>query len=93
MVLHKIKKAKKNLSLESGRRRNKIIHLNARQKLNVVVHQMFLKELLEQRNSALKYCREYITNNPDVQTKLEYPATLKSRQKGSHGKWEILKDF
>ena len=73
--------------------RNKVIHLNARWKVNVVVSQMFSKELTEWRNSALKYHWEYITNIQDVQIKLEYPATLKSRQKGSHGKWQTLKEF
>ena len=73
--------------------RNKVIHLNALWKVNVVVSQMFLKELTELSNGALKNCPEYTTNNQDVQIKLEYPATLKSKQKGSHGKWETLKEF
>ena len=67
------------------------IEMQISKKVNVVVSQMFLKELTEWRSGALKYHREYITNNQDVQIKLEYPATLKSRQKRSHGKWEILK--
>ena len=65
---------------------NKVIHLNAQQEVNVVVSHMFSKELTKWRNGALKYNQEYITNNQDVQIKLEYPATLKSRQKGSRGK-------
>ena len=65
---------------------NKVIHLNAQQEVNVVVSHMFSKELMKWRNGALKYNQEYITNNQDVQIKLEYPATLKSRQKGSRGK-------
>ena len=67
------------------------IEMQISKKVNVVVSQMFLKELTEWRSGALKYHREYITNNQDVQIKLEYPATLKSRQKRSLGKWEILK--
>ena len=53
---------------------------------------MFLKELKELSNGALKNCPEYTTNNQDIQIKLENPATLKSRQKGSHGKWERVLD-
>ena len=38
-------------------------------------------------------CLEYITKYQDVQKKLEYLTTLKSRQKGSSGKWETLKEI
>ena len=72
---------------------NKVIHLNTWRKVNVVASQVFSKELTERRNGALKYRREYITNNQSVQIKLGYPATLKSRQKGSRGKWETSKEF
>ena len=50
--------------------RNKVVHLNARRKVNVVVSLMFSKELTERKNGALKYRREYITNNQDIQIKL-----------------------
>ena len=73
--------------------RNKVIHLNSLRKVNVVVSQMFSKELTEQRNGALKYCQTYITNNQDVQIKLENPTTLKSKQKESRGKSKTLKEF
>lgn len=70
--------------------RNKVI-LNAQQKKNVC--QMFLKELREQRNSALKYHREYITDNQHVQIKLEYLPSSKVSKKGSYDDWETTKEF
>ena len=73
--------------------RNKVIHLNSLRKVNVVVSQMFSKELTEWSSGALKYCQKYITNNQDVQIKLENPTTLKSKQKGSRGKSKTLKEF
>ena len=71
--------------------RQKIIHLNSRNKLKVIVNQMFSKELTESRNNALIKRREYLRLHPDLQIKLDYPATLKSHQKGQ-SKWLILEE-
>ena len=60
--------------------RNKIVMLNAKKQTKVVVNQMFSKDLTIRRNNALKRRRQLL-NNPDnnLQVKLIYPATLKSR--------------
>ena len=54
---------------------------------------MFSKELTERRNNALIKRKEYLILHPDLQIKLDYPATLKSRQKGQNNKWLILEEF
>ena len=54
---------------------------------------MFLKELTEHRNNALMKKEEYLRLFPDIQIKLDYPTTLKSRQKGQNNKWLILEEF
>lgn len=73
--------------------RNKIITLNSRKQTRVVCNQMFSKDLTLRRNNALKYRRETLNDSPGIQIKLEYPAILKSRKKGSNGKWEVLQTF
>ena len=60
---------------------------------NVFVSQMYSKELTLQKNDALKYCRDYLNKNSNVQIKLEFPANLIYRRKGSHGKWDTPKAF
>lgn len=45
---------------------NKVIHLNIQR----IVSQMFSQKLTERMSSVLKYRREYITNNPNVQIEL-----------------------
>ena len=71
--------------------RNKIVMLNAKKQTNVVVNQMFSKDPTIQKSNALKRRRQLL-NNPDnnQQVKLIYPATLKSRRKGSRDRWETL---
>ena len=59
--------------------RQKIIHLHSRNQLKVIVNQMFSKELTEHRNNALIKRKEYLRLNPNIEVKLDYPATLKSR--------------
>ena len=73
--------------------RQKIIHLNSRNQLKVIVKQMFSKELSERRNNALIKRKECLRLHPELQIKLDYPATLKSRQKGQNNKWFILEEF
>ena len=71
--------------------RSKIVMLNAKKQTKVVVNQMFSEVLTIRRNNALKrWCQ--LLNNPDnnLQVKLIYLATLKSRQKGSGDRWEAL---
>ena len=72
--------------------RQKIIHLNSRNQLKVIVNQMFSKELTEPRNNALIKRKEYLRLHPDLQINLDYPATLNSYQKGQN-KWLILEEF
>ena len=72
--------------------RQKIIHLNSRNQLKVIVNQMFSKELTERRNNALIRRKEYLRLHPDLQIKLDYPATLKSRQTGQNNRL-ILEEF
>ena len=73
--------------------RNRIIELNAKRRINVFASQMYSKELTLQRNGALKHSRDYLNENSDVQIKLEFPAILRYRRKGSRGKWDKLKVF
>ena len=54
---------------------------------------MFSKEPTERRNNALIKRKEYLRLHPDIQIKLDYPVTLKSRQKGQNNKWLILEEF
>ena len=56
--------------------RNRIIELNSKRRTNVFVSQMYSKELTLRRNEALKYRRDYLNENSDVQVKLEFPAIL-----------------
>ena len=72
--------------------RQRIIHLNSINQLKVIVNQMISKELTEGRNNALMKRKEYLRLHPDLQIKLDYPATLKSCQKGQN-RWLILEEF
>ena len=54
---------------------------------------MFSKKLTQRRNNALIKRKEYLRLHPNIQVKLDYPATLKSRQKGQNDKWLILEEF
>ena len=71
----------------------KIIHLNSRNQLKVIVSQIFSKELTEHRNNTLIKRKEYLRLHPDLQIKLNYPETLKSHQKGQSNKWLIWEEF
>ena len=73
--------------------RNCIIHLNATKKSKVTANQMFSKDLTARRDRALMKRREHVNNNKNHQVKLEFPATLKYRIKGSNAKWSILETF
>ena len=54
---------------------------------------MFSKELSKRRNNALIKRKENLRLHPDLQIKLDYPAKLKSRQKGENNKGLILEEF
>ena len=74
--------------------RNKVIQLNAANKLqNVYVNQMFSKDLTERRNNALIKRKEHIKEHPNLQIKLDFPATLKYRERGSNSKWLVLGEY
>ena len=73
--------------------RNCIIELNTKRRINVFVSQVYSKQLTLQRNGVLKYRRDYLNKNSDVQIKLEFPAILRYRRKCSRGKWDTLKVF
>ena len=73
--------------------RNRIIELNTKRRTNVFVSQVYSKQLTLRRNGALKYRRDYLNKNSDVQIKLEFPAILRYRRKCSRVKWDTLKVF
>ena len=68
-------------------------HLSSRNQLKVIVYQMFSKELTERRNNAMIQRKEYLRLHPDIQIKLDYPATLKFCQKGQSNKLLMLEKF
>ena len=73
--------------------RNKIVMLNAKKQTKVVVNQMFSKDLTIQRNNALKrQCQLLCNPDNNLQVKLIYAATLKSRRKGLIDRWETLEN-
>ena len=52
---------------------------------------MFSKDLTVKRNNALIKRKECMVNHKNLQIRLDFPATLKSREKGSvNSKWSIL---
>ena len=63
--------------------------LNTKKQTRVVVNQMYSKDLIIQRNNALKR-QQQLLNNADnnLQVKLIYPTTLNSRRKGLRDRWE-----
>ena len=73
--------------------RQKIIQLHSRNQLKAIVNQMFSKELNEGRNNSLIKRKVYLRLHPDIQVNLDYPATLKSRQKGQNNIWLTLEEF
>ena len=73
---------------------NNIIHLNVTNQFNIVVNQMFSKELTARRNNALIKRKEYMVNHKNLQIRLDFPTTLKTCEKGSvNSKWPILDEF
>ena len=73
--------------------RNKIIYLNSKKQTKLICNQMFSKELTISPNRALQYRRDALNTSPDLQIRLEYPVILKSRKKGTNGKWNVIQEF
>ena len=71
--------------------RNKIVMFNAKKQTKVLVNQMYSKDVTIRRNSALKGRHQLLNNAANnLEIKLIYLATLKSRRKGSRDRWETL---
>ena len=74
--------------------RTRIIQMNVSKQINnIFVDRMFSKELTARRHEALLERKEYIQKNKNIQIKLDFPATLKSRERGTNQKWTIFKEF
>ena len=56
----------------------------------MTVNQMYSKELTARRNNTLKRRQEMITNDESIHVRLDYPAVLKSKKKGTRGNWETV---
>ena len=54
---------------------------------------MYSKELTARRNEALKRRREMIKNNKNIHVRLDYPAVLKSKKKGTRENWVTVENF
>ena len=67
---------------------NSMVHLNTTNQLNIVANQMFSKELTARRNNALIKRKKYMMNHKNLQIRLDFPATLKTREKGLVNKKE-----
>ena len=70
-----------------------IIKLNAQKRTNVTVNNMYSKELTARKNEALKRRREMIKNNKNIHVRLDYPAMLKSKKKGTRENWVTVENF
>ena len=60
----------------------KIIHLNSRNQLKAIINQLFSKEHTKHRNNAPIKRKEHLRLHLVLPLKLDYPATIKSRQRG-----------
>ena len=54
---------------------------------------MFSRELTLRRNNALIKTRNYLQTNKNMQVKLTFSATLKTREGGSNTRWSVLEEF
>ena len=48
---------------------------------------MYSKQLTVHRNDALKRRYEMMKNDKTIQVKLDFPAVLKSKKRGTRGYW------
>ena len=54
---------------------------------------MYSKELTARRNEVLKRKRKMIKSNKNIHVKLDYPAVLKSKKKGTRENWVTVENF
>ena len=67
--------------------KTEIIKLHAQKRTKVTVNQMYSKQLTARRNDALKRRYEMMKNDKTIQVKLDFPAVLKSKKRGTRGNW------
>ena len=54
---------------------------------------MYSKQLTARRNNVLKRRYEMMKNKKTIQVKLDFPAVLKSKKKGTRGNWITVERF
>ena len=73
--------------------KTEIIKLHAQKRTKVTVNQMYSKQLTAHRNDALKRRYEMMKNDKTIQVKLDFPAVLKSKKRGTRGNWITVERF
>ena len=73
--------------------KTEIIKLHAQKRTKVTVNQMYSKQLTARRNDALKRRYEMMKNDKTIQVKLDFPAVLKSKKRGTRGSWITVEQF
>ena len=73
--------------------RKNLIKLHAKRKSDIIVSQMFSKNLTTRRNEAMKKRKELLETSPNLSIYLEYPAKLMSRNKNTRDPYELLEEF
>ena len=73
--------------------KTEIIKLHAQKRKKVTVSQMHSKQLAARRNDALKRRHEMMKNDKTIQVKLDFPAVLKSKKRGTRGNWITVERF
>ena len=67
--------------------KTEIIKLHAQKRTKVTVNQMYSKQL------TLKRRYEMMKNDKTIQVKLDFPAVLKSKKRGTRGNWRTVERF
>ena len=67
--------------------KTEIIKLHAQKRTKVTANQMYSKQLTVYQNDALKRRYEMMKNDKTIQVKLDFPAVLKSKKRGTRGYW------
>ena len=70
-----------------------IIKLHAQKRTKVTVNQMYSKQLTARRNDALKRRYDMMKNDKTIQVKLDFPAVLKSKKRGTRVNWITAEQF
>ena len=73
--------------------KTEIIKLHAQKRTKVTVNQMYSKQLTAHRNDALKRRYEMMENDQTIQVKLDFPAVLKSKKRGTRSNWITVDRF